>query len=203
MIIYVNFVQFRCEVPSGHIIRGWVYIKIDYMISFCKFHTFWGKVCFFSPGMNIKWSTFESWKLCILKNYLNTESSSIVHQFKLCYLDIRILSYVGNMHNIIWGHTIFWERNKCIFAGDQKGILPDRWFIWKTYTFSLKNKTQAWHKLFCTKCCVSCTAPWEVNETPHTLLLLYFVLEPICYSPLPCFQSKEICILSSDLILLG
>lgn len=149
--------------------------NIDYMISFCKSHTIWAKVSFSSPGMNIKWSLFESWKLYILKNYLNTESSFIVHQFKLCYLDIRILSYVGNMHNIIWGHTIFWERNKCIFAGDQKGILPDRWFIWKTYTLSLKSKTQAWHKLFCTKCCVSCTAPWEVNETPHTLLLLYFI----------------------------
>ena len=82
--------------------------NIDYMISFCKFHTIWDKVSFFSPGMNIKWSLFESWKLYILKNYLNTESSSIVHQCKLCYLDIRILSYVGNMHSIIWGryHTL-------------------------------------------------------------------------------------------------
>ena len=90
---------------SKTILLGHEYTSnIDYMISFCKFHTIWVKVSFFSPVMNIKCSPFESWKLYILKNYLNTESSFIVHQFKLSYLDIRILSFVGNMHNIIWGH---------------------------------------------------------------------------------------------------
>ena len=83
-------------------------------------------------------------------------------------LEICIISFEGI--------TIFWERNKCIFAGDQKEILPDSWFIWKTYMFYWKIKPKPDTSCFVQNAALVAQPPgrWMKLHTPCCCFILFY-----------------------------
>ena len=97
------------------------------------------------------------------------------------------------------------EKKISIFLQGTKKQLPVTWFIWKpTHNFRLLHlnlKPKPDTSRYVQNAVLVAWPPgrWVKRHTPCCWLILF--LEPICCCALPCFQSKETCIMSSDLIL--
>ena len=95
------------------------------------------------------------------------------------------------MHNIIWGHYHIVRKNKYFLQGTKKEYCQIYDSFEKHTHFHWKIKLKPDTNCFVQNAALVAQPPgrWMKLHTPCCCFILF--LEPICYSALPCFQSKE------------
>ena len=155
--------------------------------------------------MNIKLSPFESWKLYILKELF--KYWIFLNSLSYVTWTLRLYIICWKYANIIWEHYHILRKKISIFFF--QGTKKEYFQIYDSFE-KLTHNFRLLHLNLKPKPDTSCYVQNAalVAQPPGRWVKLYthccwliLFLEPICCHPLPCFQSKETCITSSDHIL--